>query len=78
MVEVIIDYDRCVRCLECVDVCPTDAIVAEDGNSQEMQNCIKMACEKYNFEIKHTTQEDEGIRKARSQNNGILAFLSRA
>ena len=50
-----------------------EVIVAEDGNSQEMQSYIDIARKKYNFEIKHTTQEDKGIRKARSQNNGILA-----
>jgi NAD-dependent dihydropyrimidine dehydrogenase PreA subunit len=44
MVEVIINYDRCVRCLECVDVCPTEVIVAED-NKPVVKNADKcIAC----------------------------------
>ena len=42
MVEVIIDYDRCVRCLECVDVCPTEVIVAENNRPvvKNAERCI--------------------------------------
>jgi glycosyltransferase involved in cell wall biosynthesis len=50
-----------------------EVIVAEDGNSKQMQECVNKAKERYDFEIKHTTQEDKGVRKARSQNNAILA-----
>jgi len=50
-----------------------EVIVAEDGQSQEMEGCVKKAQQKYDFAIKHTTQEDRGVRKARSQNNAIVA-----
>lgn len=48
-----------------------EVIVAEDGNSELMRNFI--AQKDYLFEIIHTTQEDDGVRKSRSQNNGIKA-----
>jgi len=50
-----------------------EVIVAEDGQSKEMHDAVARAREIYDFEIKHTTQEDLGVRKARSQNNAILA-----
>lgn len=50
-----------------------EAVVAEDGSSQVMQNFIDDAKGKYDFEIVHITQEDRGVRKSRSQNNGIRA-----
>ena len=50
-----------------------EVIVAEDGESQEMHSCVERARKKYSFPIKHTTQEDKGVRKARSQNNAVLA-----
>ena len=50
-----------------------EVVVAEDGQDKAMAECVKNAREVYDFEIKHTTQEDKGVRKARSQNNGILA-----
>ena len=50
-----------------------EVIVAEDGNSCEMQEFVTQAQRDYGFEILHTTQEDLGVRKARSQNNAILA-----
>lgn len=50
-----------------------ELIVAEDGESSEMQKCVEIARKRYSFTIKHTTQEDKGVRKARSQNNGIIA-----
>jgi len=50
-----------------------EVVVAEDGACDSMKKCITEAQQKYNFTIKHTTQEDKGVRKARSQNNGILA-----
>lgn len=50
-----------------------EVVVAEDGESKEMKEFINLAREKYAFEILHTTQEDNGVRKSRSQNNGIRA-----
>ena len=50
-----------------------EVVVAEDGDALEMQNFICDAKEKYAFEILHTTQEDRGVRKSRSQNNGVKA-----
>ena len=47
-----------------------EVVVVEDGNAQEMTEYIKTV---ENLLVKHTTQEDSGVRKARSQNNGILA-----
>lgn len=47
-----------------------EVIIAEDGNDIEMKEFISNI--KY-LDIFHTTQEDIGIRKARSVNNGILA-----
>ena len=46
-----------------------EVIVAEDNNAQEMKNYIATVKE---LDIKHTFQEDLGVRKSRSQNNGIL------
>lgn len=46
-----------------------EVIVAEDNNSIDMKNYITSIDE---LEIKHTFQEDNGVRKSRSQNNGIL------
>ena len=50
-----------------------EVVVAEDGQSNEMNVFVQKVRDKYSFEIKHTTQEDIGVRKARSQNNAILA-----
>ncbi|WP_428739273.1 glycosyltransferase [Sulfurimonas sp.] len=50
-----------------------EVVVVEDGKMLEMQRCIENARTQYDFVIKHTTQEDLGVRKARSQNNGLLA-----
>ena len=49
-----------------------EAVVVEDGTDKNIKIFIEEAQLKYDFEIKHTVQEDEGVRKARSQNNGIL------
>jgi len=49
-----------------------EVVVAEDAQREEMLNFISFAKEYYPFEIKHTCQEDIGVRKARSQNNAIL------
>lgn len=47
-----------------------EVVIAEDGQDTKMQKYISSIKE---LEVKHTTQEDIGLRKARSQNNGILA-----
>lgn len=47
-----------------------EVIVAEDNNTQMMADYIKTV---EGLEILHTFQEDSGVRKSRSQNNGILA-----
>lgn len=47
-----------------------EVIIAEDGQSPEMAAFVASIT---GLEVKHTTQEDIGVRKARSQNNGILA-----
>jgi glycosyltransferase involved in cell wall biosynthesis/GT2 family glycosyltransferase len=46
-----------------------EVIVAEDNDSPEVSEYIKTIT---GIDIKHTSQEDLGIRKARSQNNAIL------
>jgi len=46
-----------------------EVIVAEDNNDIKMAEYISSITE---LDVKHTTQEDTGIRKARSQNNAIL------
>lgn len=47
-----------------------EVIVAEDNNSPAMADYIKTV---EGLEILHTFQDDDGVRKSRSQNNGILA-----
>lgn len=50
-----------------------EVVVAEDGESKVMKAFITQAKERYAFEILHTTQEDKGVQKSKSQNNGIQA-----
>jgi len=45
-------------------------IIAEDGKSHEMQDYLA-GLKDIDFTIIHTTQEDNGIRKSKSQNNAI-------
>lgn len=47
-----------------------EVIIAEDGNNVQMKEYVETIG---GLDIKHTTQDDIGIRKARSQNNGIIA-----
>lgn len=47
-----------------------EVVIAEDGENVQMKEYVKNITE---LDIKHTTQEDIGVRKARSQNNGINA-----
>lgn len=47
-----------------------EVIIAEDNNSQSIKEYIATIND---LDIKHTSQEDIGIRKLRSLNNGIIA-----
>lgn len=47
-----------------------EVIIAEDGENRQMREYVSTIS---GLDIKHTTQEDIDIRKARSQNNGIIA-----
>ena len=47
-------------------------IVAEDGQSTEVRDYLSTV-ENVFFDIVHTTQEDVGLRKSKSQNNAIRA-----
>lgn len=46
-----------------------ELIVAEDNNDEIISNHLKTVT---GIDIKHTTQSDNGVRKARSQNNAII------
>ena len=50
-----------------------EVIVAEDGEYNIMKQFIEQSRAKYNFDIIHTTQADNGVQKSKSQNNGIKA-----
>lgn len=50
-----------------------EVIIVEDGENPDMQQYIQTITD---LKVKHTTQIDKGVRKARSQNNGILAATS--
>jgi len=47
-----------------------EVIIAEDGENTQMKEYVASIAD---LDVKHTTQEDIGVRKARSQNNGIIA-----
>ena len=47
-----------------------EVIVAEDNDAEEMKECISKYSQ--DLQIRHTYQEDRGIRKTRSLNNAIL------
>lgn len=47
-----------------------EVVIVEDNNSSEMKEYISRI---KGLDVKHTFQEDLGIRKTRSLNNGILA-----
>lgn len=49
-----------------------EVIIAEDGENPQMKEYVASITD---LDVKHTTQEDIGVRKARSQNNGIIASL---
>ena len=47
-----------------------ELVIVEDAQNQDMKDYVaSIDC----MEVKHTFQEDKGVRKSRSQNNGILA-----
>lgn len=50
-----------------------EVLIAEDGENLQMREYVSTITD---LDIKHTTQEDIGVRKARSQNNGIMASES--
>ncbi|HHD81971.1 MAG TPA: glycosyltransferase [Campylobacterales bacterium] len=52
-----------------------EVIVAEDGDSSEMADFLESKQNHFFFEIKHTTQEDNGVQKSKSQNNAIRAAV---
>jgi GT2 family glycosyltransferase len=58
-----------IEALKKQDYPDLEVIVAEDNNDIKMAEYISSITE---IDVKHTTQEDTGIRKARSQNNAIL------
>jgi len=47
-----------------------EVVIVEDGELAQMSEFIQ---EIEGLNIKHTTQKDQGVRKARSQNNGLLS-----
>ena len=47
-----------------------EVVIVEDGELDQMSEFIKRV---EGLDLKHTTQKDQGVRKARSQNNGLLA-----
>ncbi len=48
-----------------------EVLIAEDGQSEVVKDFLELSRIKYNFDILHTTQEDKGVRKSKSQNNAI-------
>jgi glycosyltransferase involved in cell wall biosynthesis len=62
--------DLIVKALENQTYKNFELIVAEDAQNDSMREYIESV---QTISIKHTFQEDRGVRKARSQNNGVLA-----
>lgn len=62
--------DLIIKALEHQTYKDFELVVAEDNNAEAMQKYIDSI---KTITIKHTAQEDMGVRKARSQNNGVLA-----
>lgn len=48
-----------------------EVVVAEDGDSSEVEDLLAAYSTTFSFEVVHTSQKDEGVRKSKSQNNGI-------
>lgn len=47
-----------------------EVVVVEDGSNKEIKEFLRSIDD---LDIKHTAQEDLGVRKARSQNNGVIS-----
>jgi glycosyltransferase involved in cell wall biosynthesis len=62
--------DLIVKALERQTYPNFELVVAEDANAEAMKDYISTV---KTIAIKHTFQDDVGVRKARSQNNGVLA-----
>jgi glycosyltransferase involved in cell wall biosynthesis len=62
--------DLIVQALEHQTYKNFELVVAEDAANDAMRDYIALV---KTISIKHTYQEDNGVRKARSQNNGVLA-----
>ena len=58
-----------IEALKKQDYPDLEVIVAEDNNDIKMAEYVSSITD---LDVKHTTQEDLGIRKARSQNNAII------
>ena len=58
-----------IESLRLQDYADFELIVAEDNNDPEIANFLNSITD---IDIVHTTQDDIGIRKARSQNNAII------
>ena len=58
-----------VKALESQTYKNFELVIAEDNNSAEMKNFIDSIS---SIDIQHVSQEDKGLRKVRSINNGIL------
>lgn len=50
-----------------------EVIISEDNNSQKTIDFIEEARQRFQFEIKHVSQEDIGFRKTRILNQALLA-----
>ena len=62
--------DLIVKSLQQQDYKDFELVIAEDSNAPETAEYVSGIT---GIDVKHTTQEDLGIRKARSVNNAILA-----
>ena len=54
-------------------VLPYEVIVADDGSKESMRDMIQEMAKNYPVILKHSWQEDDGYRVARSRNLGIAA-----
>ena len=61
MIRIEIDENRCVRCLECVDVCPTGVIVKKDNKPsvENVEKCI--GCLSCSYVCRADAIKHEGI-----------------
>ena len=66
----IVALDLVVQSLKIQTFKDFEVIIAEDARAPEMKNYVKSIM---GLNVKHTFQEDNGVRKPNSQNNAILA-----